>query len=113
MSRTNVHSEKENNMYCAGAQMIPTDKEVEIPPETAKLGPTRWEVKFGEGMKIPATDSELHRDGTLVARDGTQVAQFDKNAFKRIVAKQPKQGKRTTTARSSSRTSVGRDEEEK
>lgn len=94
MSSTNVHSEKENNMYCAGAQMIATDREVEIPPQTAKLGPTRYEVKLGEGMEIPVGNSELHRDGKLVSKDGTTVAKFDKNAFARIQAKQQREESR-------------------
>ena len=81
MSSTNVHSEKKNNMYCAGAQMIPTDREVEIPPQTAKVGPTRYEVKLGDGIEIPAAESELHKNGQLIAKDGTEVAQFDKKAF--------------------------------
>lgn len=98
MSSTNVHSEIENNnMYCAGAQMIPTDREVEIPPQTAKLGPTRYEVKLGDGMEIPTVESELHKNGQLVAKDGTEVVKFDKTAFDIIARKYAREHKRTGT----------------
>lgn len=114
MSRTNVHSEKENNMYCAGAQIIATAKEVGIPPKKAKRGPKIGEVQLGEGIEIPAMDSKLHEDGTLVAINGVQVAKFNENAFAIIKGRQENREK----ARASRKTgtdrdgaSAGRDEE--
>lgn len=74
MSRTNVHSDNENNIICAGAQVIPTDREVEIPPKSAKMGPSTLDVKFGEEMEIVAGKSELREDGTLVNRSGEVLA---------------------------------------
>ena len=49
MSSTNVHSE---NLTCAGAQIIPTEKSVEIPPKTAKMGPTRMNVILSDYIEI-------------------------------------------------------------
>lgn len=97
MSSTNVHSENDNNMYCAGAQMIPTDRDVEIPPQTAKLGPTRYEVKVEEGIEIPVIESELQKDGKLVTKDGTVVIKFNKKAFDTIAAKHEKENKKVGT----------------
>lgn len=84
MSSTNVHSDKQNNIYCAGAQIIPTEKEVEIPPKSAKKGPNTIDIILDQGIEIVAEYSELHKDGKLVAKDGTQVAKFDKLAFNEI-----------------------------
>ena len=43
MDSTNVNSERDNEV-CAAAQIIPTQKEVEIPPKNAKTGPSIIEV---------------------------------------------------------------------
>lgn len=92
MSSTNVHSEqKENNIYCAGAQVIPTQREVEIPPKAAKKGPSSLDVILGENMEIQVEESELHKNGDLIAKDGTRIAKFDSKAFDRIVAKYNKE----------------------
>ena len=84
-------------MHCAGAQMIATDREVEIPPQTAKLGPTRYEVKLGEGMEIPIAESELRKDGQLITKDGAKVVKFDKKAFDIIARKYDRENKRPET----------------
>ena len=106
MSSTNVHSEKQTkikNIYCAGAQIIPTEKELEIPPKNAKEGPsisgTKLEIEQGGGMEITAIYSELNRDGKLIAKDGTTVAMFDPKAFSIIEATHKKQ-KRVTKSNS-------------
>ena len=99
MSSTNVHSEQNDNIYCAAAQIIPTGKEVEIPPKSAKKGPASLDVMIGEGMEILAGVSELHKNGQLVAKDGTPVAEFDKNAFDRISAKYNRRKERNNTAK--------------
>ena len=75
MSSTNVHSE---NLTCAGAQIIPTEKSVEIPPKTAKMGPTRMNVILSDYIEIPVEDSVLDKSGKLVDKNGNLVAQFDK-----------------------------------
>lgn len=106
MSSTNVHSEKQTkieNIYCAGAQIIPTENELEIPPKNAKEGPsvsgTKLEINQGGGMEIAAVDSELNRDGKLIAKDGTIVVTFDPKAFSVIEAAHKKQ-KRVTKSNS-------------
>lgn len=81
MSSTNVHSE---NLTCAGAQIIPTEKNVEIPPKTAKLGPTRMSVISGEYIEIPVEKSSLNKDGKLVNKDGSIVAEFSKKQVQEI-----------------------------
>lgn len=75
MSSTNVHSE---NLTCAGAPIIPTEKSVEIPPKTAKMGPTRMNVILSDYIEIPVEDSVLDKSGKLVDKNGNLVAQFDK-----------------------------------
>ena len=87
MSSTNVHSEQESNIQIVGGQVIPTGREMEIPPKSAGKGPSTLDVKQGEAMEISVGTSELHRDGRLVARDGMEVAKFDAKAFSVIAAK--------------------------
>ena len=74
MSSTNVHSE---NLTCAGAQIIPTEKSVEIPPKTAKMGPTRMNVILSDYIEIPVEDSVLDKSGKLLDNNGNLVSQFD------------------------------------
>lgn len=81
MSSTNVHSE---NLTCAGAQIIPTEKNVEIPPKTAKLGPTRMSVISGDHIEIPVEESSLNKDGKLVNKDGNIIAEFSKKQVQDI-----------------------------
>lgn len=97
MSSTNVHSEQKNNICCVAAQIIPTEKEVEIPPKSAKRGPSRLDVMLGEEMEISVAESELHKDGKLVAKDGTQVAKLDAKAFNVIAMKYNKTKRRIAT----------------
>lgn len=86
MSSTNVHSEQ-NNIQIVGGQVIPTEKEMEIPPKSAGKGPSTLDVMQGDIMEIAVGDSKLYEDGRLVATNGTTVAKFDDKAYKRIVAK--------------------------
>ena len=81
MSSTNVHS---GNLTCAGAQIIPTEKNVEIPPKTAKLGPTRMSVISGDYIEIPVEESSLDKNGKLVDKKGNFVAQFDKKKVQNL-----------------------------
>ena len=79
MSSTNVHSEnEENNIYCAGAQIIPTEREVEIPPKSAQKGPTSQEIMLGDGMEIKVEESILNEKGQLIGKDGKIVGKLSK-----------------------------------
>lgn len=94
MSSTNVHSEeKAYNLQLVGGQVIADAKQnkVVIPPKSAGRGPSRLEVKSGLGVEIPVIESELHKDGTLVAKDGTVEAKFDAKAYTKIAAKHKEQ----------------------
>ena len=86
MSSTNVHSEQ-NNIQIVGGQVIPTEKEMEIPPKSAGKGPSILDVRQGDIMEILVAESELREDGNLVATNGTTVAKFDDKAYKEIAAK--------------------------
>lgn len=102
MSSTNVHSEQKNNLQLVGGQVIADAREnkVVIPPKSAGRGPSRLEVKLEMGIEIPVEESELHKDGTLVAKNGMQVAKLDKKAYEKIAAKYSKQAtksKKTTS----------------
>ena len=98
MSSTNVRSEQ-NNIQIVGGQVIPTEREMEIPPKSAGKGPSTLDVMQGNIMEIPVGDSELYEDGRLVAVSGTEVAKFDDKAYKRIAAKNA--GKDEKTAKKS------------
>lgn len=98
MSSTNVHSNSKNT-YCAGAQMIPTEMEVEIPPKNAHRGPSSLDVRLGAGMEIPVEDSTLHKDGKLTTRNGeTVIAKFSPKAYNAIKANRDKKVKETQRA---------------
>lgn len=85
MSSTNVHSEKISNLACAGAQIIPKESELEIPPKTAKLGPTRLGVINGEYIEIPVEESVLNKEnGQLINKKGNVIANFNKSQIKNI-----------------------------
>lgn len=88
MSSTNVHSEQKiNNIYCASAQIIPTEREVEIPPKTAQKAPTALEVAHGEGMDILVEYSDLRKDGKLVSKSGVEIGSLGTKAYKSLDAK--------------------------
>lgn len=98
MSSTNVHSEENFNIYCAGAQIIPTEKELEIPPKNAKRGPSSLSVELGEDvMEILAENSKMNERGELKLQDGTVVAKFDTKAFGKIKASEEKRKQATKT----------------
>ena len=103
MSSTNVHSEQESNLQIVGGQVIPTEKEIEIPPKSAGRGPSILDVKQGEAMEISVGVSELYRDGRLVARDGMEVAKFDAKAFNVIAAKHNRTVNRTVASKGEDR----------
>lgn len=114
MSSTNVHSEQENNIQLVGGQSIPNLKvnEIEMPPKAVGKGPSTLDVMFGESMEILVGESELHKDGKLIAKDGTQIAQFDENAYKRIAAKHNRTKQKASTrktTRSDNSSSKGED----
>lgn len=95
MSSTNVHSEQ-NNIQIVGGQVIPTEKEMEIPPKSAGKGPSILDVRQGDTMEIAVGESKLREDGNLVAVDGTTIAKFDDKAYKRISAKYADKEDKTT-----------------
>ena len=70
MNHTNGDSTEEKNYYCAVAQTILTEKEIQIP--SAKPGPTKMEVMLGEGMELPVYSSEV-KNNEVVSKDGTTV----------------------------------------
>lgn len=86
MSSTNVHSrngaQKHYHINCG--QTIANNKgEIEIPPKTAKKGPSTLEIEQGLAMDIPVETSELRKDGKLVSR-GSVVATFEPEAFSNL-----------------------------
>lgn len=98
MSSTNVHSkQKKYNIECVGGQVIanPRENEMVIPPKASGRSPASLDVKLGIGMEIAVGDSELHRDGTWVAKDGAVIAKFNKAAYDRIAAKHARQQAKT------------------
>ena len=95
MSSTNVRSEETNNIYCAAAQIIPTERAVEIPPKAAQKGPTVLDVKLNEGIEIPLEESTLNKDGKLINKNGELVAQFSVESVKAIETKHKKQKAKT------------------
>ena len=85
MSSTNVHSE---NLTCAGAQIIPTEKSVEIPPKKAIWGPSVFDIlhaSVNEYLVITVDDSVLNiKSGELVDKNGNRVTQFKQEQVKKI-----------------------------
>ena len=89
MSRTNVHSNQE--IYCAGAQMVPTERDVEIPPKSAKKGPSNLEVVLGEGMDIPGGDARVDENNHIIS-DGIYITMVNPRALLDILkAKETRQ----------------------
>ena len=93
MSSTNVHSK---DLYCAGAQITPTENELEIPPRNAKRGPKTFDIRNGEGIDIPVGNSELNKNGQL-KEQGTNaiITMFNPQAYKVLASKQQKVKKAT------------------
>ena len=90
MDSTNVNSERDNEV-CAAAQIIPTQKEVEIPPKKAKTGPSILEVAQEPGIEIQANDCIMTKDGMLYASDGkTPIMKFSPESAKNIFDKKSK-----------------------
>ena len=89
MNNTNVHSQ--NDIYCAVAGFIPTEREVEIPPKNAKKGPSTIEVITNQSADIPIFDSELNKNGQLLNKNGELVAKFSKKDTNQVFKKNEKQ----------------------
>lgn len=68
MSSTNVHSSE--NKHVCGGQVIPKeDKTLEMPPQTAKRGPSKLEVIEGPNATLQAVENEvIKEDGKVVGR---------------------------------------------
>lgn len=108
MSSTSVRSEgeKRKNLYVTCGQTIADERgRIEIPPATALEGPSRLDVVQGTSMELVATNSVMHRDGTLTLPDGTKVASFDKKVFE--VAKNKKEEKIKADTKTSKSTTKG------
>ena len=97
MSSKNVHSQE--NIYCAVASFIPTEREVEIPPKNAKKGPAFIDVIENEGAEIPLFNSTLDREGKLRNAEGELIAKFSKVETDKIIKKYQKQKVATKKSR--------------
>lgn len=96
MNSTNVH---QNDLQCVGGYITVelAREEIEMLPEESGKSPTRLSVKSElSGMEIPVSVSELHKDGKLVAEDGTVVANFSSRSYKRIKENQAKRAEART-----------------
>lgn len=92
MSSTNVHSKSDKPVraYCVCGQSIPKENgELEMPPKTAKRGPSTTEVIQGPEMEIAAFASELRQDGKLIS-EGKVVEDLGREAFSEIKGKYDK-----------------------
>ncbi len=85
MSSTNVRSKKSN---CAVAQVIPTERGVEISPKKAIWGPSVFDIlhaSVNEYLVITVDDSVLNiKSGELVDKNGNRVTQFKQEQVKKI-----------------------------
>ena len=68
MSSTNVHS---NIHICAG-QAIPTEKGMDVPPQSAKEGPRKIEVMEGPSAIITVFDNLIIKEGKDVIGRATK-----------------------------------------
>lgn len=114
MSSTNVHSEKEeNNIYCAGAQIIPTERDVEIPPKSAQKGPTSQEIILVDGMEIKVEESTLNEKGQIIGKDGKIVGKLSKeqvmNIEKNRNSRKTEKSSRNEKATSAKNENIGMD----
>ena len=92
MSSTSVHSKKRSNAYLVGGVEIPKeDERIEMPPESAKKGPTILEVIQGEKAEIPVQVGKLDEKGTLRTMSGETVAQYDEKVFEDLKKREKEQ----------------------
>lgn len=95
MSSTSVHSGKKSNTYLVGGIEVPKeDKRIEMPPESAKRGPTILSVKQGEKAEIPVQVGRLDEKGTLRTTTGEVVAKYDEKVFKDAKRKEEEKAQR-------------------
>lgn len=83
MNQTNGDSKRQDNQYVCGGQIIPTEKELEVPPTAYKQGPTVINVKLEEVMTIKVEDSKLNENGELEC-NGKTYKIFSKEAFQKL-----------------------------
>lgn len=85
MSSTNVHS---NNMHICAGQAIPTEKGMDVPPQSAKIGPKRIEVIEGPNASITVFDNLIIREGKEVIGRATrsgEVLSGDRTTVKKAL----------------------------
>lgn len=89
MSSTNVHSKRENRYYHinCGQTIANNEGKIEIPPRTAKKGPSTLDIEQGLGMSIVVEAGELRKDGKLISQGKVQ-ATFPPEAYKELANKQ-------------------------
>lgn len=91
MSSTSVHSRKEIRNYHINCGQTIANKEgrIEVPPKTAKRGPSTLDIEPGLAINIPVETSVLREDGKLVA-GGRTVATFPPEAYRQLDKKKAK-----------------------
>lgn len=89
MNSTNVPSKRDNPAVVVG-QTIPTDKELEMPPKTAKWGVSEKEVRRaeqeGEIVISQVGESKIREDGTLEMQDGKTISMVNPKAYQALMA---------------------------
>lgn len=95
MSSTTVHSKQKNdkevnNPAPVCGQTIPTDKTLEMPPETAKWGVSEKEVikseELGELVFSQVEPSKVNADGTLEMKDGTTIVMVNPKVYQALLS---------------------------
>lgn len=74
MSSTNVHS-SENKHVCGGQVIAKDDKTLEMPPKSAKRGPSKLEVVEGPNTTLTAVENVVVKDGKKVIGRATKDGQ--------------------------------------
>lgn len=93
MNSTNVPSKRDNPAVIIG-KTIPTDKELEMPPKTAKWGVSEKEVRSaeqeGEIVISQVGKSKIREDGTLEMQDGKTISMVNPKAYQVLMADRKK-----------------------
>ena len=120
MNNTNVYSDNQEkeNIAPACSQVVPTEKNLEFPPNKDKYNTHNYGVSYDQAkegeIEFQTGNSRVNEDGTLELQNGTTIAMVNPKAYQVIAnyMRQQKEMKEKAKQRGMTKVSNGKSGQE-